>query len=390
MKTDHTSKLIFLIASASVLQITESFLPHPLPGVRLGLANLMTLVALFELGFKDALKIAVIRSIVSSLILGTFLSPAFVLSLSGAVLSTASMGSVYVLNDRVKTPRISIIGISLIGAMVHNLTQITLVYFLFIQHSSVFMMMPVLCISGVVTGWLTGFVAGRVCINIRQGLRMDWTQHTSAGIEFQMMHFIERNSAIHRTHALAKILVVIVIAVLIMSVPSDISAMFIVLFFLLAIIAKLPLRVFGYAFLKIWPVVMFAFLMPILFVHEGSYLISSGKLIITREGVELGVRYAMRIVLLLFYTALLMKTTRPDRLAEGFSILFSPLKWIGLNPIHLSELLVGSWNLLPNLWQQMTGFLKVNTLKNRRLKEIIDLLSRFISSLYLQTEENQP
>jgi len=80
-----------LVATACVLQVAESFIPHPVPGVRLGLANIVTLVTLAELGFAAALEVALLRTVVASLVLGSFLTPGFLLSFFSAAASTAVM-----------------------------------------------------------------------------------------------------------------------------------------------------------------------------------------------------------------------------------------------------------------------------------------------------------
>ena len=85
-------QVALLVALACVLQISESLIPHPIPGLRLGLANMITLTALVVLGFKYALEIAILRTILSSFILGTFMSPGFFLSFAGAIISTLVMG----------------------------------------------------------------------------------------------------------------------------------------------------------------------------------------------------------------------------------------------------------------------------------------------------------
>jgi heptaprenyl diphosphate synthase len=69
------TQIAFLVACASVLQILESLIPNPIPGVRLGLANMITLVALVDLGVGAAVEIAVLRTVCSSFILGTFFHP---------------------------------------------------------------------------------------------------------------------------------------------------------------------------------------------------------------------------------------------------------------------------------------------------------------------------
>ena len=109
-------KIALLVAFACVLQIAESLIPHPIPGLRLGLANMLTLTALVVLGFGYALEVAVLRTVLSAFIMGTFMSPTFILSFAGAVVSTLIMGFFYWLSGFHRRFRLSIIGISIIGA----------------------------------------------------------------------------------------------------------------------------------------------------------------------------------------------------------------------------------------------------------------------------------
>ncbi len=112
-ENNQVYKIALLVAISCVLQISESLIPHPIPGLRLGMANMVTLVALVVLGFRPALEIAIFRTILSSIIMGTFMSPTFVLSLSGALISTLVMGFLYWLAGFNKVYGLSIIGISI-------------------------------------------------------------------------------------------------------------------------------------------------------------------------------------------------------------------------------------------------------------------------------------
>ena len=94
-RTDtKTRRLALLVAVACVLQIAESLLPHPIPGLRLGLANTLTLIALVSFGFRHALQITILRTILSSFIIGTFMAPGFILSFSAGIVSTLVMGAI--------------------------------------------------------------------------------------------------------------------------------------------------------------------------------------------------------------------------------------------------------------------------------------------------------
>ena len=81
-RQDH--RIAWLTALAITIHIAESALPSPLPGIKPGLANVVTIVALVQYGWGTAAWVALLRVLIGSLLIGTFLSPTFLLSLAGA------------------------------------------------------------------------------------------------------------------------------------------------------------------------------------------------------------------------------------------------------------------------------------------------------------------
>ncbi len=164
-----------LVALASTLQIVESLFPHPLPWLRLGLANMITLTSLVIFGYAVAIQVAVLRTILSSFLLGTFFTPGFFLSFSGALVSALVMGGVYSLGRIGKSnpsPQylfgFSIIGVSILGAVSHNVTQLFLAYLFLIRHKGVFLTLPFLIVAAVVTGFITGYGANYLSREMRK------------------------------------------------------------------------------------------------------------------------------------------------------------------------------------------------------------------------------
>ncbi|MEO5357596.1 MAG: Gx transporter family protein [Nitrospirae bacterium YQR-1] len=148
--------LAMLSAFAVAISGFERFIPTPVPWLRFGLANTIVLITLLLYGFKAAFTVSLIRVIGGSVITGTFLGPAFVLSLSGGILSISAMGAVY----RIMPGTFSPIGLSLIGALFHNLGQITSAYFLFIQNlRAILIITPVIIFLGTLTGAVNGIVS---------------------------------------------------------------------------------------------------------------------------------------------------------------------------------------------------------------------------------------
>lgn len=150
-----TRRLVYLsllLAMATALHLLEGLfpIPLPLPGVKLGLANIITLLVLYLYDLRAGLTVALARVLLGSLLGGTFLAPGFFLALSGAVISTLLMALLIK-----KTVCFSPIGISLAGAVGHNLGQL-LMASLLLQNQAIFYYLPFLLLTSIPTGLVTG------------------------------------------------------------------------------------------------------------------------------------------------------------------------------------------------------------------------------------------
>ena len=151
-----------LTASAIVIGILESFIPSiGIPGVKLGLTNIVILVALFELGVFEATIISMLRVVIVALTRGTLFSMGFLMSLSGAILSLGIMIILFYL-----VRQFSIIGISVIGALFHVIGQI-LIAMLFLGSAYILFYLPIIAISAIITGVIVGIVSQAI---IRTGV----------------------------------------------------------------------------------------------------------------------------------------------------------------------------------------------------------------------------
>ncbi|MFH1415219.1 MAG: Gx transporter family protein [Elusimicrobiota bacterium] len=149
--------LAVFTASASALNIAESFIPMPLPWMKLGLANMITLIALITMGRSFAVSLAVGRVFVSSILLGTLFSPAFYLSISGAVVSALFMALIYR-----PLGKLSPVGVSVVGAVIHSVTQLSVVMLLFIRHPGISAILPLIMVSSVAAGLINGYLAVKI------------------------------------------------------------------------------------------------------------------------------------------------------------------------------------------------------------------------------------
>ena len=152
-------RLALFVALAIMLHIFEAMLPLPylFPGAKLGLANIISLLVLLLFGFKDALLVSFLRIILGGLMSGTFLTITFWLSFSGGIASTLVMGAGY----RLASGEISTVGLSIIGALTHNLAQIT-VAALMIGNWGILVYLPYLIFFALPTGFFVGLVTNQL------------------------------------------------------------------------------------------------------------------------------------------------------------------------------------------------------------------------------------
>lgn len=155
---NKTKKLVLIslfISQALVLSIIESWitLPIPVPGVKLGLANIITLIVIIFFSFKEALIVVIIRTMLASIFGGGGLI-VFLFSCAGGVLSTAVMAGLY----KVKYDIFSIVGISVAGAAAHNIGQVLVAAFL-MKDIAVITLLPLILILGSLMGILVGIIS---------------------------------------------------------------------------------------------------------------------------------------------------------------------------------------------------------------------------------------
>lgn len=154
MKVQKMALLGVLTAGAIAIAILESFIPSiGIPGVKLGLANIVILVILYELGILEAIVVNLLRVLVVGLLRGTFLSMGFLMSLTGAILSLGIMILFYLL-----IKKFSIVGVSVIGSIFHVAGQI-LIAMLFLGTAYIFLYLPVIALSAIITGVFVGIMA---------------------------------------------------------------------------------------------------------------------------------------------------------------------------------------------------------------------------------------
>lgn len=141
-----------MAALALIFSYIEMLIPFSvgIPGIKLGIANLVIIIALYYLNAKYALAINAVRILIAGLLFNGLFGAAY--SLAGALVSLATMTILK------KTDLFSIVGVSMAGGVAHNLGQILVAAFL-VSNMKIFIYFPVLIISGVISGTIIGILA---------------------------------------------------------------------------------------------------------------------------------------------------------------------------------------------------------------------------------------
>jgi heptaprenyl diphosphate synthase len=156
--SNEDRRVAALAAAAIGLTLAEAAIPLPIPGVKPGLANIVTLVVLYRYGWRTAAWVAGLRIVAGALALGQFLTPAFVLSLSGGVASLLLLAAAVRLPSRWFGP----VGLSLLAAFAHIGAQLLMVDAWLLPGASILGLMPLFLSAAWITGLVNGLAAAHL------------------------------------------------------------------------------------------------------------------------------------------------------------------------------------------------------------------------------------
>ncbi len=160
-----TAYLGVMLALALICSYVEVLIPIPIgiPGIKLGLANIVIVFAMYSMGFKEAFVLSLMRVTISGFMFGNVVAIAY--SLAGGLLSLVVM---YLLK---KTDKLSCISVSIAGGIMHNIGQM-IVATILVDNYYVLYYVPVLMVAGFITGACIGVVAQEVFIRIGRLMRV--------------------------------------------------------------------------------------------------------------------------------------------------------------------------------------------------------------------------
>lgn len=148
-------------ALALIFSYVETLIPIHLgiPGVKLGLANLIIVITLYKMGMKEAYILSIARVVLAGFIFGNLFSILY--SMAGGLLSLTVMSFIK------KTDKFSVMGVSMAGGVFHNIGQLIMAAIV-LESLSITYYLPVLLISGVLTGFVIGFIANEMLKRLRK------------------------------------------------------------------------------------------------------------------------------------------------------------------------------------------------------------------------------
>lgn len=159
--TDEDHHVARMAAVALGLTVLEGAIPSPLPGVKPGLANIVTLIVLARYGWRTAVWVSLLRVFAGSLLFGNLLTPGFFLGLSGALFSLLVLAFARHLPSRWFGP----VSHSIYAAFAHIAGQMTVVYVWLIPNAGIAYLIPIFATAALVFGAVNGLIAARFMDN---------------------------------------------------------------------------------------------------------------------------------------------------------------------------------------------------------------------------------
>ncbi len=155
---NNKNTIYTFVAISTAIYILESYIPRPLPWIRIGLSNVIILVVLYFFSIDIAIKVVFYRVFFGSLFTGTLFTPTFFISISGGIMATISMYFAIKIFKKILSP----VGVSIIGAETHIITQLIFVYFFIIKDASIFNLTPFLILFSIFSGTIVGIIGNGV------------------------------------------------------------------------------------------------------------------------------------------------------------------------------------------------------------------------------------
>ena len=288
--TDHTlpwERVGALVALALVLGYLESFVPLPIPGVKLGLANIAILVALYELGARATLCVCVVKVLAVGLLFGNPLMIAY--SALGSLLALGGMAPL----SRLRTLHPAMT--SVVGGILHELGQLCVAWWL-LGTSLVWYGAPPLLVVGALTGGLTGILAGWV-LEALGDMTEPGARPASSALRPPERHVALATGAAPARHAGARLALLVAYAVALVrlgSLPLLLAATGATL--VACLVARVRPRLVARGLVPLLLLALLTSALQVATVSSGLVLASLGPVLVTSDGLAQAAAMTLRIL----------------------------------------------------------------------------------------------
>ncbi len=395
-RIDRLAKIGLLSSLALVLSYLETMVPLPvaLPGVKLGLANVAVVVALFTMDWKSAAAVAAAKVVASGLLFGSPIMLAY--SLGGMALAFAGMLALRAV------PGVGAVAVSMVSAVLHNAGQLAVAAFM-LQTPAVVINLAPLSVAALITGLLTGTVAAQAIASVsprgarssvspfveRLGCakRSERLSHCGESAKprektearrarkqgqarseggasvgqgfFSFGVFRPGYSFMHRLDPRAKI----IFSLLYIVAAFVASGAFGMVAIALVALAAHMLAGFGVreAFRALKPfgwLMGFIVVFDCLFVNSGEVLFAWGFVCVSLGGIAFAAQSVVRFACMLLATSTLMATTSPTQLTDAISALLAPLRRLGIRVDDVALVLGLTLRFIPTFSNELSRIKK--------------------------------
>lgn len=266
----NREEISLLAAFSLLLSYAEFFLPHPLPFLKFGFSNAVILFALY-MNFPSVMILCIIKSIASSFISGTLISPFFLISLTQSIISGFLMYALNFFNEKIfKKKFISVYGISLAGSAMSAFVQIFLCSFYL--GKGTFEFLGIMLIFSIFSGIITAYISQKIQIH-------DINQNEK----------ISDEKKAKKSDAVKIIFIIIFSAVIFLTNRIQVLAVFFAISFLIQIISKRKIYFLPHLFMWIFVIITGAF------VPSGEIIFRLGKFSVTKGALILSFAKALKL-----------------------------------------------------------------------------------------------
>lgn len=370
-QAERWTRIGVLCAIALLLGYTESFVPLPIPGVKLGLANIPVLVALQERDLSGAAFVALIKVGATGLLFGNPVTLAY--SLVGTALAVALMSPLALL------PTMRIEMVSVVGALAHEAGQLLVAQAL-LGTPLVWYGAPVLALAGLATGLLCGVSARKAAQLLREAASTEPATPPHAAATPAAAELPQAQAGVSAVLLCAGYLALVIVAMHAQSALPLLACVAASLCLCLA--AHLGARGLAAAIAPSLPIALCTLCAHVLTLQQGSTLATLGPLAITREALEAAACMGMRLVSISCASTALVALVGRGALASYARRLLAPLRILGLQTAGPELAFSTTLALIAQLAADLAATLRPREVWTRAFW--IATLPQLVQSLYQQ------